>query len=44
MSQTTDVVLAASYDMGVSPDALCLQLGTAAIHILAVHAKDLERK
>ena len=27
--------------MGACPDALCLQLGTAAIHILAVHAKDL---
>ena len=41
MRQMTDLVLAASYDMGVCPDALCLQLGTAAIHILAVHAKDL---
>ena len=44
MSQTTDVVLAASYDMGVCPDALCLQLGTAAIHILAVHAQDSTHK
>ena len=44
MSQMTDLVPAASYDMGVCPDALCLQLGTAAIHILAVHANDLEHK
>ena len=44
VSQMTDWVHAASYDMGVCPDALCLQLGTAAIHILAVHANDLEHK
>ena len=44
MRQMTDLVLAASYDMGVCPDALCLQLGTAAIHILAVHEQDLTHK
>ena len=29
---------------GICPDALCLLLGTAALHILAVHAKCFTRK
>ena len=40
----TDVVLTGSCDVGACPDALCLQLGTAAIHILVVHAQDLTNK
>ena len=35
---------AGSYNTSVCPVASCLQLGTAAIHILAVHAQDLTHK
>ena len=36
--------VAGSYNTGVCPVAPCLQLGTAAIHILAVHEQDLTHK